>query len=1163
MKETGIRIRKDQFNRFFPFFILLDQNLTIAEVGKSIRKLNPDIVGKPFEQAFNVKRPSIDQINFQVLKEKEDQLLVLELTDISNPMSFRGQIEWIEEENQLIYLGSPWVNSIDQLNENNLTIRDFSFHDPLIDLLYVLRIQEINAEELKELLQKVNNQKNELKAASLAINDMSLFSMQSPDPLIRLDEEGNILLMNPAAMAMSTIGYKGKEITQEQFWKMIGPEIDKHSDRWQVEALSGDQSYLFIFKFLPETGYFNVYGRNITVEKVGQEEIHRLSLVASSNENGVLFSGADGRINWANQGFCALSGYELNEVLGKTPIELLRGPMTQSTGLREMVDAFGSGKNFHIELVNYRKDGSTFWGRTKGQAVYDDSGKLTQYFAVIEDITIERENQAALVKSEERWQFALEGAGDGVWEYNFRTKEVFFSHQYKKMLGYTDEDFPNRYEEWTSRVHPDDQQILKETDRDYRSGFVNNHQREFRMRSASGRYLWILDRGMVVSRTPDGQPLRIIGTHTDITERKYTEQALQFKEEKYRNILANMNLGILEVDPEEKIQYANQSFFNMCGFEMADLIGMNARTFLVSGENDALMQEKVELRQKGKSDAYEIAVRNKQGEIRWWLVSGAPSYNDKGELVGSIGIHLDITEQKKLQDELLEARELAEASARAKEVFLANMSHEIRTPMHAISGMSELLSKTKLIERQRFYLSVIQSASENMLVILNDILDLSKLEASKLTLESIGFDLRQVMEKARTVMQHRADEKGLLLKILHIDPDIAPVLIGDPYRLNQILFNLLSNAIKFTPKGKIKMECHLDSENKLYQTVLFKVSDTGIGMDQDFLDRLFEKFSQEHQSTSRKFGGTGLGMNITKELVDLMGGDIDVESEKGKGTTFSFTITFRKGTEQDLPVAKKEEVDKDIFNDLKILLVDDNDMNRLVANTMLENLGAKVVEAVNGKQAVDFLVDQSFDLILMDIQMPVMDGLEATLEIKKQTHHQTPIIALTANALKTDIERYLQAGMAASLPKPFNENEIVNVISGILGKPGSSVEMVKSGHEPESIPLYDLTNLEDIAQGNMGFFHKMIDLFLDQTPPMLVQMNDALLQNDIRTISGLAHKMKPSLDNLGIVSVKEVIRTLETAEKSGTSPEDLKQDIQILEETLQTVFAKLASELEE
>ncbi len=1160
MKETGIRFRKDQFNRFFPFFILIDQNLIISEVGKSILKLNPNLVGRPFGDAFIVKRPTIQQYNFEAFKEKEDQLLVLELIDITNPMSFRGQIEWIEEENQLMYLGSPWVNSIDQLNENKLTIRDFSFHDPLIDLLHVLRIQEINAKELNELLQKVNNQKNELKAASLAIHDMSLFSMQSPDPLIRIDEEGNILLMNPAAMEMRSIFFNGSIMSQEHFWKQVGPQINKQSDRWQVEAISGDQTYLFIFKYLPETGYFNVYGRNITAEKVSQEEIHRLSLVASTNESGVLFTDTDGRISWANNGFCMLSGYPLNEVLGKTPIELLRGPMTQSTGLREMVDAFGSGKNFHIELVNYRKDGSTFWGRTKGQAVYDDSGKLTQYFAVIEDITIERENQAALIKSEERWQFALEGAGDGVWEYNFQTKEVFFSHQYKKMLGFTDEEFPNQYEAWTSRVHPDDQQILKETDRDYKSGFVNNHQREFRMMTASGQYLWILDRGMVVSRTTDGQPLRIIGTHTDITERKSTEQALQFKEEKYRNILANMNLGILEVDPEEKIQYANQSFLEMCGYELADLLGMNARTFLVSGENDALMKEKVSLRQKGKSDAYEIAVRNKQGESRWWLVSGAPSYNDKGELVGSIGIHLDITEPKKLQDELLEARELAEASARAKEVFLANMSHEIRTPMHAISGMAELLSKTKLIERQRFYLTVIQSASENMMVILNDILDLSKLEASKLSLESIGFNLQQVMEKARTVMQHRADEKGLLLKTPYIDSNIAPVLIGDPFRLNQIFFNLLSNAIKFTAKGKIKMECHLEYENKSHQTLRFKVSDTGIGMDQDFLERLFEKFSQEHQSTSRKFGGTGLGMNITKELVDLMGGDIEVESEKGTGTVFTFRITFRKGNEQDLPVVKIEEVDKEIFKGLKILLVDDNDMNRLVANTMLENLGVRVMEAVNGKQAVDFLMEESVDLILMDIQMPVMDGLEATREIKKQTHHQTPIIALTANALKTDNERYLEAGMVASLPKPFSENEIIDVISRIIGHHNSIKNPPSSVVETSEAPLFDLSNLEYIADGNTDFVKKMIELFLGQTPPILVQMKLALEQNDLATFCGLAHKMRPSLDNLGIVSLKEVVITMEKAVELGLSDPELKNLFGILDDTLAKVFQGLRSE---
>jgi len=386
-------------------------------------------------------------------------------------------------------------------------------------------------------------------------------------------------------------------------------------------------------------------------------------------------------------------------------------------------------------------------------------------------------------------------------------------------------------------------------------------------------------------------------------------------------------------------------------------------------------------------------------------------------------------------------------------------------------------------------------------------------------------------------------------------------LIGDPFRLNQIFFNLLSNAIKFTAKGKIEMDCHLISQTKTTQTLQFKVSDTGIGMDQDYLERLFEKFSQEHQSTSRNFGGTGLGMNITKELVDLMGGEIEVESEKGTGTVFAFRITFLKGNERDLPIVKKEEVDKEIFKGLKILLVDDNDMNRLVANTILENLGARVMEAVNGKQAVDFLMEESVDLILMDIQMPVMDGLEATQEIKKQTHHQTPIIALTANALKTDNERYIQAGMVASLPKPFSENEIIDVISRIIGN-HKTIENPSSFTDVETMetPLYDLTNLKTIADGNTGFIRKMIELFLGQTPPMLVQMREALGQHDLHTISGLAHKMKPSLENLGIVSLNEVVRTIENSEKSGISNEELKDQLDILYDTLIKVFQDLKNE---
>jgi PAS domain S-box-containing protein len=819
-----------------------------------------------------------------------------------------------------------------------------------------------------------------------------------------------------------------------------------------------------------------------------------------------------------------------------------------------MLEAFAAGKNFLVELIHYKKDGTTFWGRSKGQAVYNEPGSLIQYFAIIEDISQEKEQEEQLrilsLIAEENLNSVMIADADG--------RITWVNKGFTKMTGFLLEEVIGKRPGHFLQGPETDPKTVQYLSAQIKAGApflceILNYNK-------SGQPYWLRIQGQAI-RNKKGVVTGFFALEEDISNERAINDALRFKEEKYRNILANMHLGIVEVDLEEKILYVNQRFCEISGYDEIELIGQNARTLFMTRENGRIMQEKLSLRKKGKADAYEIMVKNKSGETRWWLISGAPRYDDKGELVGSIGIHLDITEQKTLQDELLEARELAEASSKAKEIFLANMSHEIRTPMHAISGMAELLSKTKLIERQRFYLGVIQSASENMLVILNDILDMSKLEANKLTLEQIGFDIKLVLEKAIAVMQHRAEEKSLVLRLEKIDAGISTILIGDPFRLNQILFNLISNAIKFTERGQILLECQLQEQNENRQTLVLKVTDTGIGMDQEFLEQLFDKFTQEHQSTSRNFGGTGLGMNITKELVELMDGQIEVESQKGKGSVFTLSIPFKIGQHMDLPDLKKEVINPDIFKGLKILLVDDNDMNRLVANTMLENLGAKCVEAVNGKEAVEYMETNHADLILMDIQMPVMDGLQATGIIKKMKH-SPPIIALTANALKSDNEKYLKAGMVDSLPKPFSEDEFINLISRVITKSRGQKVANTLSIQISEIPLFDLRNLVKISNGNQSLIRKMLLLFLEQTPGMLQQMEKALKEKNLQAISELAHKMKPSLDNLGIISLKEVVRKLEKAKDENLGLEEVKA-LQInLTYTLNLAFEKLQIEME-
>ncbi|RKR81914.1 PAS domain S-box-containing protein [Mucilaginibacter gracilis] len=649
------------------------------------------------------------------------------------------------------------------------------------------------------------------------------------------------------------------------------------------------------------------------------------------------------------------------------------------------------------------------------------------------------------------------------------------------------------------------------------------------------------------------------GFMMNVTERKEIEDKLRTNEEKYRNIIANMNLGLLEVDNYEIITYANYSFCKMSGYSLDELMGKKASSLLATREEDTdLLKDKNNLRQRGVADAYEISVTDKKGNLKWWLISGAPRYNDNNQLVGSLGIHLDITKQKKLEGELIRAKIQAEQLGKTKENFLANMSHEIRTPMNAIMGMSSQLSKTDLTSQQKFYLDIIHSASDNLLVIINDILDLSKIEAGKLTFESIGFELKEVASRAIQVIIHKAEEKGIKIDDFYFDPNISPVLIGDPYRLNQVFLNLISNAIKFTDEGSVTLSFTLLNDSEASQLIKVEIADTGIGMDQNFVDHLFDKFSQEYESVSRTYGGTGLGMSICKQLIELMGGTISATSQKGQGTTIAFMVTFKKGNFTDLPKTEAFNLSKTFLTGKKVLVVDDNEMNRLVALICLQNYGAEVIEAANGEQAIEALKWQNVEVVLMDIQMPGINGFDTT-KIIRDTGNNIPIIGLTANAIKGESEKCINAGMNDYIAKPFKEADLLRKIAKWLranlantAKPENEADEL-----PSAGPLYDLSALKAISRGNDTFIYKMVSIFSEQAPQMVQEMFDAYRDNNLKLLGAVAHKIKPSLDNLNITSLAEIIRTIERADKEVLPNPNMPAMLKKVSDTVAKVIAMM------
>ena len=621
----------------------------------------------------------------------------------------------------------------------------------------------------------------------------------------------------------------------------------------------------------------------------------------------------------------------------------------------------------------------------------------------------------------------------------------------------------------------------------------------------------------------------------DITARIAAEEALKKSEEKYRSIIENMSLGLIEVDAHENIIEANQTFCDLSGYAYDELVGSNAIS-LFNIEEEKLEVNQVSIRRKsGIYDAYEKQVVVKDGSVRWWLISGAPVFDNDGHFKGSVGIHFDITKQKELEAELRKAKDDAERSNMAKELFMANMSHEIRTPMNAVLGIGSLLSKTTMNQQQSFYLKTIQTAANNLLVIINDLLDFSKIEAGKVSFEEIGFDLYDTVQNAIQVLKHKAEEKGLAIHFEFAE-GIAPVLIGDPYRINQVLMNFLSNAIKFTEKGFVALTCALIQDTATDQQIVFKVVDSGIGISEDFLYQLFDKFAQEDRSITRKYGGTGLGMSISKQLVELMGGSIQVESKKNQGSTFEIYLSFKKGKPNDLLLPFANEVlDTDLLQGKKVLLAEDNEMNRLLATTVLGQYGILVTEARDGAEAVAAIQQQSFDLILMDLQMPIKDGFEATRQIRNELANKTPIIALTANAYKQEEERCLRSGMNDFLSKPFEEAQLMQIVARYIThsniKPVNAQDnySIETASEP---PLYDLQKLIAMTKGDEGFLKKMLHLFVDTMPESVKDMQLAFDAQDWLQLGALAHRVKASLAGMGIHALKDDILLLEANAKN-------------------------------
>lgn len=520
----------------------------------------------------------------------------------------------------------------------------------------------------------------------------------------------------------------------------------------------------------------------------------------------------------------------------------------------------------------------------------------------------------------------------------------------------------------------------------------------------------------------------------------------------------------------------------------------------------------------------------------------------------------EIVKQKEVAEE---EREKAVRSEAFKQQFLANMSHEIRTPMNAVMGMTSLLLDKQPREDQFKYLDGIRTSGDNLLHIINDILDLSKIESGKMELEHIDFSLKATIDHVKKILDHKAAEKGLEL-LTSIGSDVTDIVVGDPIRLNQVLINLTGNAIKFTETGSVAIEV-----SKAKNGIEFSIVDTGIGIPEDKLQTVFENFTQANASDTRKHGGTGLGLSISRQLVDIMGGRITVESKEGYGTTFSFTVDLEEGSAERLEerLALDKDVDGSILNGLKILITDDNEYNRIVAkDTLLSKADVEIHEAEDGQQAIDMVGKMTFDVILMDIQMPGMNGFDATRYIRANFESpvkDTPIIALTASVLRTDLDKCKQAGMDSYIPKPFKAQQLITGIAQVLGiklKVSKTAPKETSANGQEEIivnAITDMTYLRGFCEGDAEKMKKYIGMFTSTAPALIEKIRTALEKNDLVDIADQVHAFKTKWIMMGMTSTKDLALELERQCRGSEDIKDINENAELLIEHITRSLVEL------